>query len=165
MNKLYCGIDPSLSSTAIVILDDTSKVTSKTIIKTKPLNNQRSDVIRIVTIRNGLEFLKEHKDIKVCIEGISFGSKGSGADALAALNYVIQIFLHENNIPYDIVPPSKLKKFVCGNGQAKKNIMLKEIYKRWGEDFNSDDIGDAYSLARFLYENCKIEEKKNKKII
>jgi crossover junction endodeoxyribonuclease RuvC len=154
MNNFYCGIDPSMSATAIVVLDENDKIVLKKIIKSKPCGGEYDDVKRLIHTRDGLDALKEfnteENKIKVCIEGISFGSKGRGADLLASLNYVVQMWLYENNIEYKCIPPNTLKKFVTGSGNSPKNIMLKEIYKRWGEDFDSDDIGDAYGLAKMV---------------
>jgi len=47
-----------------------------------------------------------------------------------------------------LVNPTTLKKYVTGWGLADKELMKEEIIKRWGfEDF-SDDVLDAYGLAR-----------------
>jgi Holliday junction resolvasome RuvABC endonuclease subunit len=41
-----------------------------------------------------------------------------------------------------------LKKYAAGKGNAKKQEMLLQIYKRWGLEFNDDNAADAYSLGR-----------------
>jgi crossover junction endodeoxyribonuclease RuvC len=41
-----------------------------------------------------------------------------------------------------------LKKYAAGKGNAKKQEMLLQIYKRWGLEFNDDNAADAYALAR-----------------
>jgi Holliday junction resolvasome RuvABC endonuclease subunit len=46
------------------------------------------------------------------------------------------------------IPPMTLKKFAAGKGNAKKQEMLLQIYKRWGIEFNDDNAADAYALAR-----------------
>ena len=47
------------------------------------------------------------------------------------------------------VPPSTLKKFVTGKGNAKKDQMMLAIYKRWGTEFDNNDAADAYALAQY----------------
>ena len=47
------------------------------------------------------------------------------------------------------IAPAQLKKFITGKGNCKKDLMLKEIYKRWGVDFDDDDCADAYALVEF----------------
>jgi Holliday junction resolvasome RuvABC endonuclease subunit len=46
------------------------------------------------------------------------------------------------------VPPMTLKKYAAGKGNAKKQEMLMQIYKRWGIEFNDDNAADSYALAR-----------------
>ena len=47
------------------------------------------------------------------------------------------------------VAPTSLKKFVTGKGNAKKDLMLLSVYKRWGFDTTNDNKADAYGLAQF----------------
>lgn len=46
------------------------------------------------------------------------------------------------------IPPMTLKKYAAGKGNAKKQEMLMQIYKRWGLEFNDDNAADSYALAR-----------------
>jgi crossover junction endodeoxyribonuclease RuvC len=46
------------------------------------------------------------------------------------------------------IPPMTLKKYAAGKGNAKKQEMLLQIYKRWGIEFNDDNAADSYGLAR-----------------
>jgi Holliday junction resolvasome RuvABC endonuclease subunit len=46
------------------------------------------------------------------------------------------------------IPPMTLKKYAAGKGNAKKQEMLMQIYKRWGVEFNDDNAADSYALAR-----------------
>jgi crossover junction endodeoxyribonuclease RuvC len=48
-----------------------------------------------------------------------------------------------------IVPPTSLKKFVTGRGNAKKNEMLLGVYKQWGVEFSDDNQADAFALEKF----------------
>lgn len=48
--------------------------------------------------------------------------------------------------------PTQLKKAACGNHQADKNQMLLGVYKKWEEEFEEDDIADAF-VATKLAEN------------
>lgn len=45
-----------------------------------------------------------------------------------------------------LVSTGHLKMFVTGNGQSPKDIMIKEVYKKWGFDTSSNDEADAFSL-------------------
>ena len=43
-----------------------------------------------------------------------------------------------------------LKKYAAGKGNAKKQEMLLQMYKRWGVEFNDDNAADSYGLARLV---------------
>lgn len=168
MNLYFVGIDPSFTGTGLTILDNEGNTINQTLISTKNNDKDQHDIEnRILTISNKLNILTsfncldkkdENKSI-VCIEDLSFGSKGAYAAQMAALNYYIRIFLLKNNIEYYTVAPSKLKKFVTGDGRAQKNLMLKEVYKKWNIDLNDDNSADSYALARFALENYKLKRK------
>jgi crossover junction endodeoxyribonuclease RuvC len=175
MNELFVGIDPSFSGTAIVVLNREGKIVSQKEISTSKTQSQYDIEERIYRIGSEVldVMMSLEKVFVTYIEEISFGSSGADASQLGALNYHIRVNLLHYHYPFYTVPPTTLKKFISGNGQAKKNLMLKEVYKRWGVDFNSDNLADAYSLARMALDNYnngvfeiikKKKEKKQKKI-
>jgi crossover junction endodeoxyribonuclease RuvC len=154
--KLFCGVDASFSGTGVIIIDNDCKIIDQKLISTKKKDDIYDIEKRMLFIVNDLSIFltKYFKDLKlILIEGLSYGSTGDGAAQLAALNYFIRIFLLQNALYYDDVSPSKLKMFASGKGQSKKNLMLKEVYKRWGIDFDDDNLCDAYCLARLAHTN------------
>lgn len=46
-----------------------------------------------------------------------------------------------------IVPPTSLKKFITGTGGASKDVILKEVLRKWGRDLGDHNAADAYGLA------------------
>lgn len=91
-------------------------------------------------------------DIYVVIEGISYGStiKTSSVFDLAGLNYLIRksIMTITNNII--ISPPSHIKKFATGMGNAKKDLII-DVFKTLHPLFDIpkiDDIADAFFMSR-----------------
>jgi crossover junction endodeoxyribonuclease RuvC len=84
--------------------------------------------------------------VLVVMEDFSFGSKGRGVFQIGGLGYIIRYHLWKNQIPFILIPPTVLKKFAAGKGNVDKNVVLKEIFKRWGADINDDNAGDAYVL-------------------
>jgi len=68
---------------------------------------------------------------------------------LAALHFYLRIRLYNEMKSYIITTPTTLKKFITGKGNAKKELMLLKVYKKWGKEFDNNNICDAYSLAEY----------------
>lgn len=81
------------------------------------------------------------------VENYGFGNAHSLA-TLAEIGGVVRLSLELTGAPFIDVAPSSLKKFVTGQGNAKKDLVMKEVYKRWGFDAQDSDTADAYGLAR-----------------
>jgi len=79
------------------------------------------------------------------IEGYGFASKR--IVPAVELGTMVRMALHSCAIPYIEVAPGTLKKFVLQKGNGEKSLMMKEVYKRWGYDTDSDDEADAFGLA------------------
>lgn len=156
---IYIGIDPSLTGTGIVVLDEQGNVLDKGVIRTsprEPIEARLEDIILGVRdMINGNSNADE--ECHICLEGLSYGSKSSSMLDLAGLHHVLrhQIMYSWGGIPRTIVPPQTLKKWVCGKGNVKKEQMLLQTYKRWGLEFQDNNICDAYCLARYAMENSQ----------
>jgi crossover junction endodeoxyribonuclease RuvC len=155
MSHLTAGIDVSLCSTGLVILDG-GKIVSQELVKSKPHGDSYQDeTIRLIDILTritalGTEFARRLKDVELCvIEGLSYCSQGKTRSImqLAALHYGVRMNLEMLNKKAVIVAPQSLKKFATGHGNAKKEEIMLEVYKRWAVSFSSNDLADAYALA------------------
>ena len=87
----------------------------------------------------------------VAIEGYAMGSK-TRPQMAGELGGHLRLLLWQAGVPYIIVPPTTLKKYVLGKGNAAKELMLKEVFRKWGYDTTSNDRADAYALARIAAE-------------
>ena len=153
---LIIGIDPSLTATGVVVLRD-GKVELAEATKNRPdLGTiERVKLIRerIIDITENLTDEEERQapDL-ITIEGFSYGSKGRSLFDIAYLGWRIredlERFRIEDGIPWLEVPPSQLKKFATGQGNANKEIILQQVYKRWGVEFSDNNQADAYVLAQ-----------------
>jgi crossover junction endodeoxyribonuclease RuvC len=153
--KHFVGIDPSLVGTGIVMIDEDGEIVEQKLISTKPDNVIER---RLLDIIDSLSFITKVPRLKkVYMEDLAYFSKSSRLFELAGLHFLIRIFFFESNIQIKIIPPKTLKKFVTNNGNAKKNLMLLQCFKRWGKSFDDDNICDAYCLARLALEEFKHE--------
>lgn len=84
----------------------------------------------------------------IVIEGYGFGNTFTLVP-LVEIGTIVRRACYLMGIKYYDVPPTSLKKFVTGAGNAKKDQMMLLVYKRWGFDTKSNNVADAYGLARF----------------
>lgn len=125
----------------------------------------------------------EYIDCYICIEANSFNSRSSSVSLieLCGLNYLIRNMILElklYNIKFNLLvtPPTEIKKFATGRGDADKELMLycfKLMNKEISDELDFiklDDIADSYFMAQYpfyLYNISKKEKasKNNKKDI
>lgn len=85
---------------------------------------------------------------QVIIEEYSFGSMSSSTDLIHELGGVIKYHLRKlGQAPVEISPKS-VKKFIAGNGNADKDVMLACVQKM-GMPILDHNMADAFGLARF----------------
>lgn len=89
--------------------------------------------------------------VDVAMEGYSYGSQV--AHKAGELGATVKLNLRKNENMYPlIVPPTTLKKYVTGKGNAsKKSQMMLATYKKWGVELLDDNAADAYGLARLAF--------------
>jgi crossover junction endodeoxyribonuclease RuvC len=137
----FVGIDPS-TKTGLVILED-NKVHTAVEITSK----EKRDPHRFMDIaKTVMKYITEH-DV-ICIEGFSYSSKGSAVSVQYGIGWILRSELIKVGLSYYEVPPSSVKKFATGKGNAKKDELVLPIYKRWGFEHNSDNVRDAFVLAQ-----------------
>jgi crossover junction endodeoxyribonuclease RuvC len=158
---LFVGIDPSLTNTAVIILNQEEKIYNHKLIKTDAGAFETTEE-RLLHIVNEVKYVANLPRLeKVYIEGLSFGSKGQAMMQLAALHFLIRCYFFQRGSVYDVVPPTTVKKFVTGKGNSKKELMLLKTFKRWGVEFEDNNLCDAYCIAQYTLNeyNEKIKPK------
>lgn len=141
------GLDLSLTSTGVVVLGSAGGevvgVQDSVAIKSKLRGGARLEEIREQVMAEVDLFKPE----LVVIEGYAFGRPNQMA-ALGELSGVIKHALYLDGWPFIIVPPTRAKKFACGKGNAKKDQIRLDVFKRWSFEAKTNDEVDAYVLAR-----------------
>ena len=56
--------------------------------------------------------------------------------------------------------PTQIKKFITGRGNAKKDVIIREVYKRWGFETDDHNIADAYGLAQMIKQEVQDDGEK-----
>lgn len=86
-------------------------------------------------------------DTVFVIEGYVLHTKSSIA-LLIEIGTLIRLALYERQREWWTVPPTTLKHFVTGKGNADKQAMAKAVQQRWNFFSASHDVNDAFGLAQ-----------------
>lgn len=156
MKKRYVGLDLS-SKMGVVILDDDGKVVLDEEVEFK----DTPDPERMYKLWQYIEGVLNTETDSIIIEGFSFGSKGQGSDFQYGIGWLVRTMLFTKGVSYLDVAPTQVKKFATGKGNSAKPQMILPIYKKWGYENTSDNVIDAYILARIGYSIDHQEELKN----
>lgn len=145
--RTYLGVDQSLRRTGLVVLNDDGDL----LLRRPVATGQLRAAARLAAIRDALRAaVDEYKPVQAALEGYSYGSTGK-VFQLGEVGGVLQLELFDAQVPFIVVTPAHLKKYVANNAQADKELMLRKAKEKWGIDFgDEDDVCDAYGLARIL---------------
>jgi hypothetical protein len=192
---MYVGIDYSVTSPAIVVIKSDGKVHAYAYGKKKQQGvhvagdftftispyptNYRTYMDRYKILANETlislykAIISEGTDLcsKVRLEGYSYASTGKVfnlAENMAVLKYTLSI----SNIEYDIIAPTKVKKYATDKGNANKTIMYNSFVEKTGivlKDVLNDgsrgdnvgspvsDIVDAYFIAMSIKDGVEAD--------
>lgn len=131
------AIDASLTSTGFAVWKDTAA----TVLLTRYRPPEKG-LARLAAAYTWAAALAEGCDLMV-IEGYSFGSKNSRAHSTGEFGGVVRLAFYKAGVPVVEVPPSCLKKFAHGKGDASKEAVLVAAVRRLGYEGASNDEADA----------------------
>ena len=141
------GLDLSLTCTGVCILrpDGTRRLEAW---ETKKMRGHE----RMAYILDALDAMlndaeRMHDSLRIIIEGPSYGSQGQGHFDIGGLTWLVKHRLWTLGYTYTDVPPSSLKKFATGHGNAKKAEMLATAIRKHGYEGCNDNEADALLLA------------------
>lgn len=178
-----CGIDWSMSSPSLTIIEDGEIQNIYAIRATKKqyTNNQIITLLEYPIYKNNMERFDKLSSLMLnfipvdidegYIEDYSFASSSGMAFTIAECTMLFKYkFLKRFNKELNVIAPKQLKKFATGSGNAKKRQMVDkfreeqfDIYQMFGlvddnlEKIKSpiDDICDSYFIAKYGYEQFK----------
>ena len=139
------GLDTSLTGTGICVVDGDPAVkwqVGTAVLKTKLTGHARLDFIlrEVGNATRGADL--------VVMEGPSYMSKGSSVHQIAGLWWMIRHQMWASDISVAIAPPTSLKKYITGKGNAGKDEMIAAAVRRFPSlDFSDNNVADAIGLA------------------
>lgn len=126
------GIDPSLTATGVAWPDGTTEVIKWKDSGVERLENVAWWVEEHLPYRSHDPAVQRRRDVLVVIEGLSYGSKGSAITGQAELGAVLRLTLRREGYPFLVVPPSCVKKYATGKGNANKDLVRDAARDRLG---------------------------------
>ncbi len=146
MTPRVVGIDLSLTATGIAESDGQTRT-----IRTGPgdhladQHDRLAFIVREVWASVVVATKPQTADL-VVIEGPSYNSTGAGSWDRAGLWWLVVASLLDEGVPVAVVPPSVLKRYATGKGNATKADMRMAMFKRTGLDERDDNRVDAWWL-------------------
>ena len=129
---VYAGVDQSLTGSGITVYNS-GEYKYYLIESSKEDSNSPSIEYtrRIMRIRDEIKKILEDNNVEyVGIEGMSFGSKGRSIFELGGLSHMIREMLLSEGIKFIVFPPTVVKKYWVGKGNAPKDAMIEEAENR-----------------------------------
>jgi crossover junction endodeoxyribonuclease RuvC len=143
---MILAFDLSLTSTGYYFLDEKRSVNPENYSGT--IKTNLKGISRLAYLEEQVRLLINiYKLDLVVIEGYSYGSKGRAVFDTGEFGGAVKLLLFKKKIPYLIIPPTSLKKFITGKGNSGKELMLLKTYKKYGSEFSDNNICDAFGLA------------------
>ena len=141
------GLDMSLTATGVCVLKsgDVELHTIKT--KPKDFSNDLERIRHIVD--ETISYIPGDIGL-IAIEDFFTPSNPKqigSAIRLIGLGMIIRYEMYGRELPFIIVAPTQLKKFVSGNGKFPKDQITKEVFKKWEVDASDNNQADACGLA------------------
>ena len=163
------GVDQSLTNTGFTVLEAMPHVQGTFITElvwseATGTSKQGEDWILDTLVRSNiiaarmLALIEEHKPQYIVLESPSLGSKGNATRTLPMLLGILLAAIPEG-ISISTVPPSTLKKFATGKGNATKDMMVDSVatvdpyfhdsLMNTTKSKGRYDMADAYWLAAY----------------
>lgn len=134
------GLDLSLTRTGVAFEPVGEEVRSELIPTTGRIG------VRLKLIRDAVKaYLYKARLVElVLIEGHLNHSYSAGT--VGMVHGAVRVLLQDEGIPYATIPPTSLKRYATGRGNADKAAMILAAYKRSGREFIDDNQCDAWWL-------------------
>lgn len=143
------AIDPSITSLGYAYEAPQGVVTGKVVPK------KLKGLERLEYVLESVEgLLATTRPDLVVYEGYAMGKFAGRSFDLGELGGLLKMAIWTRRIRILLVPPSSLKLFATGKGNADKEAVMKAMSKHRGALFTSDDEADAYALLQLGIAFC-----------
>lgn len=145
------GIDPSATATGLAALSPSPGL----------INGARRPIVglarefkpKTIGLKRALQIsdhvvatVEEVQPDLAVVEGYAFSNQHTLA-TLVEIGTLIRLMLLRLGVPYLEPTASQVKKFATGNGNANKDLVLLNVYKRWGIEAPTNNVSDALAMG------------------
>jgi len=144
------GIDPSISGTGIVVLDESDFNWPTLVLEDEIVAPKHYAGLRRVQLiaQRIMEAIHQYQPNVIVIEGYSLHiGHASSIVPLVELGGILRFLMMLDGMEWLDPRATSLKKFVTGKGTAQKDQVMMWVLKRWGHTSKSNNTADAYGLA------------------
>jgi len=146
------GVDPSIRGTGVVVLRAGEVLEAETVQAATPGSRcprarlaRAADLARrVVDVAASARWPSTGL---VAVEDYAFAGSRRLVD-LVELGTLIRAEFDSIGVTWAAVGATQMKKFATGRGRGGKDEVRVGVYKRWGFEHPSNDVVDAYVLAR-----------------
>lgn len=149
--KYFIGIDPSIRHIGIVIIQKPNTIVLEKLL----IPNGKTEFNYLPEIFENVKSIVEtYQPSIVVLEGYAH-NKHFKAHQIGEVGGIIKLALIQLKQKTLVIPPRQAKIFITGSGKSTKDLVLLNIYKKYGLEFNNSDLADAYvlSLIGYYYDN------------
>jgi Holliday junction resolvasome RuvABC endonuclease subunit len=146
------GLDLSLNSSGVAYVKEGKAIIYKSCSSIKTIKER---------IHFFFELLPEiDRETTVFIENYAYGAKGRGTFDIPEFSGIVKYILRQHVSNIYTIPPTCIKKYVTGKGNAKKIEVMEHLNSQYSTNFNTD-MAEAFACAlmgnEFLKNNNNFE--------
>jgi len=135
------ALDQSLTETGVAIWVNGELTLEIIAPKTK-------GVQRLLDIRQTIsQYIIRYAPQLMIIEDYAFGATGH-AFSLGELGGMLKVFCEDNKVPLLPIPIAIHKIYTTGKGNSKKELLIKEVFKKYQIDTDNNNLADAVSILQ-----------------
>jgi len=147
---MYLGLDLSLSGSGVVVIDSSYSIIHKELLSTPMKGVERLFFLEEKFVNSISKYIRDLK--LVCIESPAYGVSEGNLFSLGQWGGIVELNLFKLGLKFIYASPTQLKKYVLGSGKGQKTLMLLKTFQQFNEEFDDDNICDAYSLSRIAHD-------------
>lgn len=142
------GVDLSTSATGVVVLEESGVAVPKLVLQDE-LKSKKTGFQKYRELCEALlATIHLYEPDRLVLEGYSLNMKNSSSVIpLVEIGGILRFLMNLDGIKWYDPRATELKKFVCGTGNANKDQVMMQTFKRWGFEAPTNNIADAYVLA------------------